>query len=472
MMFPTSYFLKIHRIITITSFIILLCSYIQDIYAATELAEVDDYVCDESINFILNVQYHQISLTDGCSNNVCNANPRYVPEYATTNDMDAASEYCKARCNSALLFNQLSGLGNANSDCSICTGFFFQRHTNGHEICGFYTIDLNDEKLDKIGHGHTPGSRVCIKKKLLIKLPISKNLTNPNVVVNNIMTNSFNWHSCGVEEPIILNHPKYNNIKELTFKYDVSEGPKAIGGLNRNVTVMTNVILNKGNVVYGLNGWRRRRLTSSSTSSCTNSIVGVVASCISFTCASGTKMKDYPEAYCNSTTCTPSECCINNDNSPIIAIPINNNNGNNNIYNCDINTTANIATENPNCMYTMGCVDLNSSCTYQKSNELDTYGCKKYGSCGKVVCENPICMYTMGCVDLNSSCTYQKSNELDTYGCKKYGSCGKIICSKNDVVVTSLGDLNASGKNSRYLAIFEIVFLAIFISTISSLCYT
>ena len=28
-----------------------------------------------------------------------------------------------------------------------------------------------------------------------------------------------------------------------------------------------------------------------------------------------------------------------------IAIPINNNNGNNNIYNCDINTTANIATE-------------------------------------------------------------------------------------------------------------------------------
>ena len=40
------------------------------------------------------------------------------------------------------------------------------------------------------------------------------------------MTNSFNWHSCGVEEPIILNHQKYNNIKELTFKYDVSEGQK------------------------------------------------------------------------------------------------------------------------------------------------------------------------------------------------------------------------------------------------------
>ena len=53
-------------------------------------------------------------------------------------------------------------------------------------------------------------------------------------------------------------------------------------------------------------------------------------------------------------------------------------------------------------------VDLNSSCCYQKSNELDTYGCKKYGSCGKVVCENPNCMYTMGCVYVNSTCTYQK----------------------------------------------------------------
>ena len=51
MMFPTSYFLKIHRIITITSFIILLCSYIKIcIYAAAEqLAGNDDYVCDESI---------------------------------------------------------------------------------------------------------------------------------------------------------------------------------------------------------------------------------------------------------------------------------------------------------------------------------------------------------------------------------------------------------------------------------------
>ena len=66
MMFPTSYFLKIHRIITITSFIILLCSYIQDIYAATEqLAGNDDYVCDESINFILNVQYHQKNIING-----------------------------------------------------------------------------------------------------------------------------------------------------------------------------------------------------------------------------------------------------------------------------------------------------------------------------------------------------------------------------------------------------------------------
>ena len=41
---------------------------------------------------------------------------------------------------------------------------------NGHEICGFYTIDLNDKSLNKVGHGHTEGSRLCIKNKIEVKV--------------------------------------------------------------------------------------------------------------------------------------------------------------------------------------------------------------------------------------------------------------------------------------------------------------
>ena len=35
--------------------------------------------CDDNFNFILNLNYNQISLTDGCdANNICDANPIYA----------------------------------------------------------------------------------------------------------------------------------------------------------------------------------------------------------------------------------------------------------------------------------------------------------------------------------------------------------------------------------------------------------
>jgi hypothetical protein len=96
------------------------------------------FECDESINFIHGLGYSQTNLTDGCLNGVCNANPRY----GATPDIEEAVAYCEALC--------------ANRD--NCTGFFMQRHRNGHEICGFYSADF---ELSGVWHGHQVGSRFC-----------------------------------------------------------------------------------------------------------------------------------------------------------------------------------------------------------------------------------------------------------------------------------------------------------------------
>jgi hypothetical protein len=94
--------------------------------------------CDTSVNFVPDQSYSQISLTDGCSDGVCDANP----VYGGPNDASKAIAHCEQEC------TQRSG----------CTGFFFQTHTNGHEICGFYS--------DVVGQGVWSGHRngaVCTK---------------------------------------------------------------------------------------------------------------------------------------------------------------------------------------------------------------------------------------------------------------------------------------------------------------------
>jgi len=93
---------------------------------------LSSWECSNEFNFIIGVSYSQTELTDRCgSDNVCNRNPKYVPQYASSNSVVAAVAFCKAKCEDPGWFG------------SQCTGFFFQRHTNGHEICGFYTIDPN-----------------------------------------------------------------------------------------------------------------------------------------------------------------------------------------------------------------------------------------------------------------------------------------------------------------------------------------
>lgn len=105
-------------------------------------AAVEDhaYDCDTSVHFVPGLAYSQIALTDGCKQvggvQVCDANPKY----GGPNDASKAIAYCKDVC------DQRSG----------CTGFFFQTHGNGHQICGFYS--------SAVGHG-SPGSNgaVCTR---------------------------------------------------------------------------------------------------------------------------------------------------------------------------------------------------------------------------------------------------------------------------------------------------------------------
>jgi hypothetical protein len=51
--------------------------------------------CDDSVNFMApGPAYSQISLTDGCSGNVCDANPKY----GSDNSNDKAIAYCQEEC--------------------------------------------------------------------------------------------------------------------------------------------------------------------------------------------------------------------------------------------------------------------------------------------------------------------------------------------------------------------------------------
>ena len=81
------------------------------------------FECDTRVNWMRQgPNYSQISLTDGCNHGVCDANPRY----GGANDNARALQYCQHTCNKR------------NGDGQRCDGFFYQKHNNGHEICGFY----------------------------------------------------------------------------------------------------------------------------------------------------------------------------------------------------------------------------------------------------------------------------------------------------------------------------------------------
>merc|ERR1712226_111054 len=103
-----------------------------------------NYTCDLSYNFVNGAQYDQLSLTSACPCCSCN------PVYGSPNSVDEAVAWCKSQCDQQ----------------SSCSGFFFQRHMNGHEICGFYTGFDPVGASAKAWHGHASGSQLCAKVAL------------------------------------------------------------------------------------------------------------------------------------------------------------------------------------------------------------------------------------------------------------------------------------------------------------------
>jgi len=101
------------------------------------------YECTRDFNFITGVPYSQISLTDSCSNGVCDANP----VYGEKNCPKRAVKFCEAQCDAK----------------PGCGGFFFQKHTNGHEICGFFSGDntMHAPNAHWVKHSHQDVSQVC-----------------------------------------------------------------------------------------------------------------------------------------------------------------------------------------------------------------------------------------------------------------------------------------------------------------------
>lgn len=96
--------------------------------------------CDKKTNFIAAARYDQTDLTSMCPS--CSANP----VYGVPNSDENAVAYCKQNCEAH----------------SPCLGFFYQKHLNGHEICGFYNMPLPSNAQPR-WDGHSQGSRICMK---------------------------------------------------------------------------------------------------------------------------------------------------------------------------------------------------------------------------------------------------------------------------------------------------------------------
>jgi len=111
----------------------------------TTTTPAKQWVCDRTKNFLRGIKYSQIDLTTaGCQSAAgCAGNP----VYGATNDMDAANAYCQERCT------------------QDCVGYFFQKHQNGKEICGFYKSDMHAAGVEWVWDGHKTGSRVCERNK-------------------------------------------------------------------------------------------------------------------------------------------------------------------------------------------------------------------------------------------------------------------------------------------------------------------
>jgi hypothetical protein len=315
----------IHR--TITTFLLLVGASASSYTAPAET----DYLCDTSVNFIYDAEYRQVSLTDGCYNSadgslVCDANPRYVPAVAPSNNVDAAVEYCKWMCSSAseMSLLGLSGESPGGRQCSPCTGFFFQRHGNGHEICGFFSSDLNEATVNMAAHGHEDGSRVCIKEKLQLSLPTDSTAADDEEGLAQELLEQMGWEdsACGVNHVQSTdNDGAYQQLleeaglpttleKTLTFRINLDEIP--LTSTDAMVEHVKDFFESHMSALIETNGdgGERRRRRMEEVGLAFEENVGVVDSCLEYNCGDhGLPKKSDSPAFCEGYECSQSECC-------------------------------------------------------------------------------------------------------------------------------------------------------------------
>jgi len=174
------------------------------------------YKCTETKNFIVGVPYRQRSLTDGCSRKggtmICDAHPIYGGK----NSPEKAMKWCKAQCSAQ-----------AN-----CVGFFFQKHMNGHEICGFYhgtstkqVMHASSARWVRHNHKHgavcqlAPAAPAVAKKGLAV--------VQKKAVVHTVSNGGEFW------SPVAVSLDKSKMVK-ITYDVKPSAMSECIGAFSHN----------------------------------------------------------------------------------------------------------------------------------------------------------------------------------------------------------------------------------------------
>jgi hypothetical protein len=105
---------------------------------------VDEYACNTSQDFANGAAYSTKELNDNCHDvdgkAVCDSNPAYGEPMT----LNRAIKYCQDECDRR----------------GVCTGFFFQKHNNGHEMCGFYSTTVTSP-VNTMDHMY---GALCLRK--------------------------------------------------------------------------------------------------------------------------------------------------------------------------------------------------------------------------------------------------------------------------------------------------------------------
>jgi len=222
--------------------------------------------------------------------------------------------------------DQISSLGLPvpSLGCSPCTSFFFQRHGNGHEICGFFTSDLNSATVNMDRHGHDDGSRVCVKEKLQMSLPVDSSVEGREAETARLVLEQLGWSepvSCGVEHVrITVNEPDNTKIlgeegllglgRTLIFRVNLDGIP--MDGEEEIIEYVTEWFQSGIDEIIAENngGGRGRRRAQEAGGFDFEDNVGVVGMCLKYSCSDQMLLKkgDSP-AFCEGLKCDRWECC-------------------------------------------------------------------------------------------------------------------------------------------------------------------